>query len=92
MINRPYKIGGAAAFLYDNGISFHAHGILRDKATGTALYDFYKTDFLTQSQENAIRAWCKKVEFRGAYAEYAPEIRGVYICFPKAAALKGGKK
>ena len=82
-----YRITKAASFLYNNGVPFHASGVLKDK-TGRKLYDFYKTDFLTESQKSAILVWCPKAIFRGAFAEYAPELRGIYICFPKAAQLK----
>lgn len=84
-----YRISNAAGFLYDAGVSFHASGVLSD-SSGAKLFDFYKTDFVTDAQKTAILNWCPKAQFRGAYAEYAPELRGVYICFPKAAALRSG--
>jgi hypothetical protein len=91
---RRFAISRAASFLYDSGVRFHAFGILRDSATGAALYDFYKVDFLTDAQKAAILAACPGACFRGAFAEFAPELRGVYICFPKAAMqrrLQAGK-
>lgn len=79
-----FAITRAAGFLYDIGVRFHASGILRESDTGAALYDFYKTDFVSDSQMTQIATACPNACFRGVYAEYAPELRGVYICFPKA--------
>lgn len=79
----------AAGMLYDLGVRVHASGVLREANTKAALYDFYKTDFLTESQREAITKKAKDVAFRGAFAEYAPEMRGIYICFPKAAWYRG---
>lgn len=80
-----FAITRAAPFLHDLGVRSYAFGILRDSATGAALYDFYKTDFLTDAQKAAILSACPGACFRGAFAEYAPELQGIYICFPKAA-------
>lgn len=84
MKNR-FKISRAASFLYDNGVRVCASGILRESGNGAALYDFYKADFVTDAQRESILSACPDACFRGAYAEFAPELRGIYICFPKAA-------
>lgn len=78
-----FRISHAAAMLHDIGVRFHASGVLRDNS-GAALYDFFKTDFISDQEQSAILAICPQAIFRGAYAEYAPELRGIYICFPKA--------
>ena len=81
---KSFSITRAAGFLYDLKVQFYASGILRDAETGAALFDFYKTDFVTDSQKAAILQACPSAIFRGAFAEYAPELKGIYICFPKA--------
>lgn len=88
-----FRISDAAGALHGIGVRFHARGVLKD-GTGAALFDFYKTDWLAPSDADKIRALCPKVQFRESRAGYAPELRGVYICFPKAAwhrAAKAGK-
>lgn len=84
-MTNKFKITQAASFLYKVGVRTYASGVLWDKATNAALYDFYKCDSLDESQRAAILAACPNACFRGAYAEYASELRSVYICFPKAA-------
>lgn len=88
-----FRISNAAAALHDIGVRFHACGILKD-STGAALFDFYKTEWLAPSDAEKIRALCPLVQIRESRAGHAPELRGVYICFPKAAwhrAAKAGK-
>ena len=79
----PYKISDAASQLYRAGISYHAYGTL--KVCKTAYFDYYKSDKITDSQLETIREFCPDVQLQGIRSEYAPEIKGVAICFPKAA-------
>lgn len=81
---KNFRITNAAAALYDIGISFHASGVITDKDTGAALYDFYKVDSITPDQKQLVLDICNAAVFIGARAEYAPEQKSVYICFPKA--------
>jgi len=79
----PYKISDAASQLYRAGISYHAFGTL--KVCKTAYFDYYKADKVTDAQLETIREFCPDVQLQGIRSEYAPEIKGVAICFPKAA-------
>ena len=79
----PYKISDAARQLYRAGVSYHAFGTL--KICKTAYFDYYKADKITDAQLATIREFCPDVQLQGIRSEYAPEIKGVAICFPKAA-------
>ena len=79
----PYKISDAASQLYRAGISYHAYGTL--KVCKTAYFDYYKADKVTDAQLTIIREFCPDVQLQGIRSEYAPEIKSVAICFPKAA-------
>ena len=84
-----YQISQAASFLYGIGVSFHADGVLsRD---GVKLFDYYKADKITQEQRDKILAWCPLAEFKTASPEYAPEMKSVLVCFPKAAYFRQRK-
>ena len=81
-----YQITKAASFLYGIGVSFHADGVLsRD---GVKLFDYYKADRISREQRDKILAWCPLVEFKTTSPEYAPELKSVLICFPKAGYFK----
>lgn len=77
-----YRITLAASFLYDIGVSFHATGTI--KKGKAALYDYYKTDKVTEEQKEKILSWCKDAAFFNTAWEYAPELKGIAIAFPKA--------
>lgn len=79
----PYKITEAPRMLYRAGISYHAFGTL--KIGKSAYFDYYKADMITDSQLEAIREFCPDVQLQGVRKEYAPEIKSVAVCFPKAA-------
>lgn len=81
---KKFRISQAAATLYDMGISFHTYGVMSD-SSGVKLFDFYKTGWLAPQDAEKIRAIAPDCQIRESRAEYAPEQRGVYICFPKAA-------
>lgn len=83
-----YQISQAAPFLYRAGVSFHATGTL--KRDGLKLFDYYKADKISAAQKAAILKWCKDVRFFSSSPEYAPELKSVMICFPKAAFYKYG--
>ena len=77
-----YRITNAPRFLYDNGVSFYECGVLTKN--GVKMFDYYKADSITQSQKNAILNWCPLAEFKTASPQFAPELKSVLICFPKA--------
>lgn len=79
----PYRISDAARKLYRAGISYHAFGTL--KVCNTAYFDYFKADKITETQLVEIRKFCPDVQIKGIRSEYAPEIKGVAICFPKIA-------
>ena len=79
----PYKITEAPRMLYHAGISYHAFGTL--KIGKSAYFDYYKADKITDAQLAIIREFCPDVQLQGVRKEYAPEIRSVAVCFPKAA-------
>lgn len=84
-----YQISQAAPFLYRAGVSFHATGTL--ERDGVKLFDYYKADKVSADQRAAILAWCPLAEFKTAIPAYAPELRDVLICFPKAAYFRERK-
>lgn len=88
----PYKISDAASQLYRAGISYHAYGIIKND--GKALFNYYKCDKITASQQKTIAEFCPDVMIRGCASQYAPELRAVLVCFPKAAwyRINGVKK
>ena len=79
----PYKISDAARQLYRAGVSYHDYGTI--KQGSTALFNYYKCDKVTEGQLATIRQYCPDVQVKGIRSEYAPEIKSVAICFPKAA-------
>lgn len=79
----PYKINQAARELYRAGVSYHAYGTITQGKT--ALFDYYKADKVTDEQLEALRQYCPDVQVKGSRSEYAPELRSVLVCFPKAA-------
>lgn len=79
----PYKINEAASRLYRAGVSYYAYGTI--KQGKTALFNYYKADKVTDAQLEALREYCPDVQVKGARSEYAPELRSVLVCFPKAA-------
>lgn len=78
-----YQITHAASFLYDIGVSFYHTGTLKKKTE--AIFDFYKTDGLTEEQKQKIKAWCPDAAFTHCRSIYAPEAVKTLILFPKAA-------
>lgn len=82
-MSKRFKISQAASFLYSLDVRYHAFAVISKGKE--KLYDGYKVDFITDDQKAAILKACPDCQFFGAYKEYAPELRGVYICFPKAA-------
>ena len=79
----PYKITEAPRMLYRAEVHYHAFGTL--KIGKSAYFDYYKTDKITDAQLATIREFCPDVQLQGIRSEYAPEIRSVAVCFPKAA-------
>ena len=79
----PYKITEAANHLYKAGVSYHAFGTLR--ICKKAYFNYYKADKITDNQLATIREFCPDVQVTGIRSEFAPEIKYVAICFPKAA-------
>lgn len=84
-----YKITNAPSFLCDNGISFYDFGVLTQN--GVKMFDYYKTDSVTQEQKRAILEWCPLAELKTASPQFAPELKSVLICFPKAAYFRERK-
>ena len=83
-----YKISLAPSFLYDIGVSYHATGNLTKNKV--KLFDYYKADKVTVEQKAKILKWCKDARFFNSASEYAPELRAVMICFPKAGFYRNG--
>jgi len=83
-----YQITQAASFLYNRGISFHETGTLTKN--GVKLFDYYKTDSINAAQKAAILKWCKDARFFSSSPEYAPELKRVIVCFPKAGFYRVG--
>ena len=79
----PYKISEAASRLYRAGVSYHDFGTI--KQGKTALFNYYKCDKVTDEQLATIRQYCPDVQLKGVRSQYAPELRSVIVCFPKAA-------
>jgi hypothetical protein len=79
----PYKISEAASRLYRAGVSYHDFGTI--KQGKTALFNYYKCDKVTDEQLATIRQYCPDVRLKGVRSQYAPELRSVIVCFPKAA-------
>ena len=79
----PYNKALTASTLYRNGVSYHAFGVI--KQGKTMLFDYYKCDKVTDEQAEALRQFCPDMQVKGCRAEYAPELRSVLLCFPKAA-------
>lgn len=88
----PYKISDAASRLYRAGIAYHAYGIIKND--GKALFNYYKCDKITAEQQKKIAEFCPDAMIRGCASQYAPELRSVLVCFPKAAwyRMNGVKK
>jgi hypothetical protein len=60
-------------------ISYFDYGLI--KQGRKKLFNYYKTDKISAEQKHALeKAGCT---IKGAFCEYAPEIRSVLICFPK---------
>ncbi len=78
-----YKINDAANRLYSAGINYYDYGTI--KQGKTALFNYYKCDKVTEDQLATIRQYCPDVQVKGARSQYAPELRSVLVCFPKAA-------
>jgi len=78
-----YKINEAASRLYRAGVSYYDYGTI--KQGKTALFDYYKSDKVTDEQLAIIRQYCPDVQVKGVRSEYAPELRAVIVCFPKSA-------
>jgi len=85
---RKYQVTMAAPFLYNIGVSFHETGNLKKK--DVKLFDYYKSDSVNAKQKAAILKWCKDARFFSSSPEYAPEMRSVMICFPKAGFYRVG--
>ena len=86
----PYKISEAASRLYRAGVSYHAYGTI--KQGNSALFDYYKADKVTDEQLATIRQYCPDVQLKGTRSQYAPELRSVIVCFPKAAWYRANKE
>jgi hypothetical protein len=80
---QAYKISAAPSFLWGIGVRQYASGTLQDKQ-GVKLFDYYKTDSITETQKEQLRQWCPDVQFLSATPAYAPEIKAAVIAFPKA--------
>lgn len=78
------------SFLYNLGISYHEYGVLKCSKTKRKLYDFYKCDSVTSEQHAKIVESIPDAEFKTASPQYAPELKRVLVCIPKAA-LRGIK-
>lgn len=79
----PYKKADTASTIYRLGISYYAFGTL---SQGKAkLFDYFKCDKVTQEQIEALRSFCPDLQIKGVSPSYAPELRSVLLCFPKAA-------
>lgn len=79
----PYKISEAGSRLYRAGVSYHAYGTI--KQGNDALFTYFKADKVTDEQLATLKQYCPDVQVKGIGAQYAPELRSVAICFPKAA-------
>ena len=84
-----YRITEAPYRMYKAGISFYESGTL--ERNGVKIFDYYKADKISADQKSAILAWCPLAEFKGSSPEYAPELRNILICFPKAAYFRERK-
>lgn len=88
-MTKRFKNTMAAATLYDLGISFHNFGTLRGKSgvDGRAkdYFDFYEVDYIRPEQKRALLEIAPDVQFKTNGKLYAPELRSILICFPKAA-------
>lgn len=78
-----YKINEAASRLYHAGVSYYDYGTINHGKI--AMFDYYKCDKVTDEQLVTIRQYCPDVQVKGARSQYAPELRSVLVCFPKAA-------
>ena len=85
-----YKITEAPYRLYKAGVRQYASGVIRCKESGAALFDYYKADSVTSEQKAALLEFCPDIKFMTATPQFAPELKAVAICFPKAAFYRGG--
>lgn len=78
------------SFLYRCGVSYHANGVINYQHNGKfyKVYDYYKTDIITQDQIAAIAKEIPDLQVMGSRSQYAPEIKSVLVCIPKAALYK----
>lgn len=84
-MSKRFKNTMAASTLYGLGISYHATGTISEQGRKEKLFDFYTADKVTEEQKAALLAIAPDVQFKTIGPQYAPEIKRVAICFPKAA-------
>lgn len=81
-------IGG---FLYDIGVSYHDYGTLDCAKTKRKLYDYYKCNSISAEQKETILENIPDAIFKTSSPEYAPELKRVVVCIPKAALRKNAR-
>lgn len=79
-----FKNSLAAPTLYNLGIRTHGHGVIKNEAKA-AMFDFYMADYVAPEQKAALLAIAPDAQFKSIGPSFAPEIKKVAICFPKAA-------
>ena len=85
-----YQISKAPEFLYRNGIRTIGAGVV--KKDGKALFDFYKVSQpLSEEQKETLLKFCPDVQFKVSTSQYARELKGAAVLFPKAAWYKARK-
>ena len=82
----PYKIREAGSQLYRAGVDYYDFGTVENN-----LFDYFKTDKITDEQVATLRAYCPDVQIRGGRSEFAPELKRTFILFPKAAWYRQNK-
>lgn len=84
-MSKRFKNTLAAPTLYKLGISYHAIGTISAQGSKEKLFDFYTCDKVTDAQKAALLEIAPDVQFKSISPQYAPEIKRVAVCFPKAA-------
>lgn len=84
-----YKITDAPYRMYEAGVRQYASGVIRCDKSGAALFEYYKADSVTAAQRAELLAYCPDIKFMTASPQFAPELKAVAICFPKAAFYRG---
>lgn len=73
------------------GIRYYDFGTLSKKGENgrkVNTHDYYKTDSISETQKESLKALFPSIEFFISQSQYAPEIKRGLIASPKAARLR----